>query len=424
MKIRKIDRYYYLIFISCMLDLNCFYLIDADRFNIFGVTYLDLVLFFHVAIIGITVLEKLKTRRFIIAIGSLLMIIPIFLAFTSAYAGTRTYGQSFLQGLVSQRQWLGCILMFFPIAQWLDDGRISKDGLIKVINYVSCILLAICIFQYIIGNTFVFTHSMANERYGESRYYFSTVYPILSAAFVFDTLSNREINISSKTFWKSALMLGASVFLCAVVTKGRANTTAFVGAILVCLIIGKTNSWKKILFLSGTVIGGVFFISSNIGQDVLTVLTGGKIETNTLSVRTAGREYYMAKVFSHMYSVIFGCGSPNIHSEMAQRISNPLWKTAGTARFYLADNGIFSEIYIFGLLGFIWFLIIYILSIKKALKIYKNSGKCSYLLFLLTDLMGCITLTPALFDVVIAMPLFLSLLNYEDKLYKLEEGEV
>lgn len=415
MKLRKKDKYYYLIFICCMLDLNCFYLIDTNRFNIVGISYLDLVLFVHIAIIGSIIFRTLALGKIEIRIRNILMIIPIFLVFTSAYAGTRSYGQSFLQGMVSQRQWLGCILMFFPILHWLEEGKISKERLISVINYVSGILLIVCITQYIVGNAFVFTYSMANERYGEARFYFSTVYPILSTGFAFDTLNNSDININNKNFWKSILMIGASIFLCAVVTKGRANTTAFIGAIFICLIISRTKSWKKILFLSVAIIGGVLFISSNMGNDVLTVLNGGKIETNTLSVRTAGREYYMAKVFSNVYSIICGCGSPNIHSKLAQSISNPLWKSAGTARFYLADNGIFSEIYIFGLLGLIWFVIVTVLCFKKALKIYRKNGKCSFLLFLLADLLGCLTLTPALFNVMIIMPLVFSLLDYEEK---------
>ena len=81
----------------------------------------------------------------------------------------------------------------------------------------------------------------------------------------------------------------------------------------------------------------------------------------------------------------------------------------------MADNGIFSEIYIFGLLGVIWFVVVTVLCLKKALKIYRKNGECSFLLFLLADLLGCLTLTPALFNVMIIMPLVFGLLDYEEK---------
>ena len=102
-----------------------------------------------------------------------------------------------------------------------------------------------------------------------------------------------------------------------------------------------------------------------------------------------------------------------MHSEQAQRISNPFWQNVGTARFHLADNGIFSEIYIFGFIGLLWFVFITLRCFKMAFAIYKVKGKCSYLLFMITDLLGCMTLIPAAFDVTIVMPIFIVALTEE-----------
>ena len=411
--LHKENRYYYLLFICCALDINCFYLVNANAIAFLGISYLDFVFLLHMSFFFVSICNRIKGKRFIIKKSDFLMIFPMVMIIGSAYAGTRSYGQSFLQGVVSQREWFGCIMMYFPLSDWLESGKINKQQIIKVIYQISAILLVISILQYFSSSVIKFTYSMENERYGDARFYFSTVYPILATGFAFDKIADNNVRANSKEFWKNVLIIVGTAFMCAVVTKGRMNTICFVIALLICVIINKTNDGKKLMFFCVSILAGFLFLSSKIGNDFIAVINGDTLQTNTLPVREAGRAYYLARVFSRGYSIVWGYGSPNLHSEMAQKISNPFWRDVGTARFHLADNGIFSEIYIFGFLGLLWFALLVLKCFKMVFVIYRIKGKCSYLFFMITDLLGCMTLIPAAFDVTIVMSIFIVVLTEE-----------
>lgn len=411
--LHKENRYYYLLLICCALDINVFYLVNADAVAILGISCLDLVFLLHAVLFCVSISNRVKSKGFVIRKSDLLMFFPIVMIIGSAYAGTRSYGQSFLQGIVSQREWFGCVMMFFPLSDWIEYGKINKSQIIKIVYQISAILLVVSIVQYFLSPVVKFTYSMQNERYGDARFYFSTVYPILATGFAFDKIVDNNVRANSKEFWKNVLIIVGSAFMCAVVTKGRMNTICFVIALLICLLINKASDGKKLMFFCVSILAGFLFLSSKISSDFMTVISGDTLQTNTLSVREAGRAYYLARVFSRGYSILWGYGSPNLHSEMAQRISNPFWQDVGTARFHLADNGIFSEIYIFGFIGLLWFIFLVFRCFKMAFAIYRAKGKCSYLLFMITDLLGCMTLIPAAFDVTIVMPIFLVVLTEE-----------
>lgn len=419
--LNKENRYYYLLLLCCALDINVFYLVNADAITILGVSYLDLVFLLHAVLFLMSISNRIKSKGFVIRKSDLLMFFPIVMIIGSAYAGTRSYGQSILQGIVSQREWFGCVMMFFPLSDWIEYGKIDKSKIIKIVYQISTILLVISIVQYFLSPIVKFTYSMQNERYGDARFYFSTAYPILATGFAFDKIADNNVRGNSKEFWKNVLIIVGSAFMCAVVTKGRMNTICFVIALLICLLINKASDGKKLMFFCVSILAGFLFLSSKIGSDFMTVINGDTLQTNTLSVREAGRAYYLARVFSRGYSILWGYGSPNLHSEVAQRISNPFWQDVGTARFHLADNGIFSEIYIFGFIGLLWFVFLVFRCFKMAFAIYREKGKCSYLLFMITDLLGCMTLIPAAFDVTIVMPIFLVVLTEEYRELNMEK---
>lgn len=416
---------YVLIFILIALDLDCFYLIDTNSINLFGVSYLDIVFLFHVAIFAVSFICDKGYILLHVNKWNVLMVMPIVLAVLSAYAGTITYAQPFILGFVSQREWLGCMLMFFPVSRWLDRKIVSLEG-VKNTIFLACIVM-LCVYglQYVVGDYFIFTYTMSSERYGEARYYFETAYLVLMAGIAIDNIVKKPANVKNRkyTMWQ-ALFIIAMFFTVAVIIKGRMLTISVAVTFLLCLLLLKMDRTKKIILCLGVLIVAIMFLSTDIASDAISTLQGTSVEYDTLSVRSAGREYYMQYWLSNKYSIFLGCGSPNLHWEVAQEITNPLWSTRGTARFFLVDNGIFGEIFIYGLCGLAWFLCSIALSLKTAIKVYRNTGKVGYFLFVLADLIACITLVPNQYGGIIVFPLYLAILRYEFVEVKNNTGEL
>ena len=413
-KVNKSRLTYALIFILIALDLDCFYLVDTNSINLLGVSYLDAVFLFHVAIFCVSFILDKGYVRLHVNKWNVLMVIPLVLAILSAYAGTITYAQPFILGFVSQREWLGCMLMFFPISRWIDRKIVSLEGVKKTVFFACAIMLCVYGLQYVVGDYFTFTHTMSSERYGEARYYFETAYLVLMAGLAIDNIVGKTVNVKNRKFITCQVIFVLAVFFTvAVITKGRMLTISVAVTFLFCLLLVKMNRTKKIILCLGVLIVTIMFLSTEIAADVISTLQGTSVENDTLSVRSAGREYYMNYWMNHKYSILFGCGSPNLHWEVAQEITNPLWSTRGTARFYLVDNGIFGELFIYGLCGLGWFFCSIGLILKTALKLYRYTGKVGYFLFVLADLIACITLVPNQYGGIIVFPLYLAMLRYE-----------
>lgn len=417
MKINQKSIYYIIIFIFCMLDLDCFYLVNSAEFSIFGVSYLDIVFLLHILFAVVIWIHsggflKLSTKKI-----NLLFYCTVILACISAVVGTQTYGQSWMAGFVSQRQWVGCMLMFLPISRLLKTKQIDISGLKKILAAVCIVLVLVCALQYVLSDVITFTHGAVNERYEDVRYRFELAYLILMSGFAMDSLFEFKRNM--KGFINVFIVLG-TLLMCMVITKGRMATISFIIAAVFCVTIRKTKKMSKIYTIGALLVAMLAFFSTEIGRDILDLVFGVNMENNTMLVRDAGRVYYIDLWTENIYTIIFGCGSPNVHSATAMAITNPLWHSSGEARFYLSDNGIIQGIYIYGVLGIVWFVALLGYSFKNATYVYKTTNKIGYIMFPLVDIIACITLVPNLFQGLIVMPIYLAMLQAEVRKLKME----
>ena len=400
-----------------MLDLDCFCLVNSAEASLFGVSYIDIVFILHILFVAVIWIcsgrfLKISTKKI-----NLFIYCTIVLACLSALMGTQTYAQSWLAGFVSQRQWFGCMLLFLPMSRLLETKQIDIYGLKKVLITVCVIFLFVCVLQYVLSDIITFTYGMVNERYEDVRYRFELAYLILMSGFAIDSLFEFKKN---KRGFIDAFVVFGTFLMCMLITKGRMATISFVIAVVFCVTIRRTKKTSKI-FTIGIVLVAIFaFFSTEIGNDIFNSLVGGELENNTMLVRNAGRAYYIKLWTENIYTIIFGCGSPNIHSTTAMAITNPLWQSTGEARFYLSDNGIFQGIYMYGILGIIWFVALMIYSLKNAIYVYKQTNKTGYIMFPIVDIVACITLVPKLFQGLIVMPIYLAMLQAEVKKLKME----
>lgn len=414
-RINKERLMYALIFVLIAADLKCFYLIDVYTFRILGASYDDLLFLLHVMLFAITFLYDNAHKYLKVDKWNVFMTVPIVLTFLSAYAGIRTYGQPFFLGLVTQRSWIGCVLVFFVISSWLKRKIITVKGIKKTL-FVACIaMLCIYVLQYVLGNFFIFTSVMTNERYGGIRFYFETAYLIIAAGFAIDNIIEAAGKKEKKKYILGQIFFIMMLFFtCAVINKGRMLTISVAAGFLFCVLLVKVNKTKKIILCFGVMIVAVFFLSTNIATDAINALQGVNVENDTLGVRNEGRIYYLQYWIDSIQSIIIGCGSPNYYNwQPAADIANPLWSAGGTARFYLVDNGIFGELFLYGLCGIAWFVGSIVISITAAIRVFKKKGKVGYFLLILADLLACITLVPNQFGNLIVFPLYLALLKFD-----------
>ena len=411
----KVNRYCIFLFILIFLELDCFYLIDRYTTYIFGLNYIDWLVVIRLTTVIFTILS-VQTK---ITKKLLLKFLPIgviILTITSAVAGNISYGQSFLNGIIAQREWLSCSLMFYPIFIWLKNKKFTIRQLIEMLLVISMLYISVCVLQYFLINKIVFLHTSVNQRYGGTRLRFSSFYPAIVVGFIIDGLFDKNYRIDT---FKNIFVLVGYLFLLAVITKGRMVTLAAIGGIGICMLLRRSSVTQKtfaIIVLLATI---VFLANSQIGRDALDVVFGSGTGTSadTISIRNLEQAYYIKKVTQNPITVVLGCGYPSTDA-IAQSISSP---TIGYWTYYTTDVGIVGNFFCYGLLGIIWFAILYIALLIKGYKIYKKSVRTCYLEFFIGDVLGCVSLWPLCYNFTIAFPIFFAMLEFEYEKIRMKE---
>lgn len=120
-KIHKIEKYYIILFISMMLDLGFFDLVNTSAINIVGIYYSDMVFLFCMSIVLWEIIKskfKLKNFKGLLVIGGLILT-----AMLSSYSAEVSYHQGLLSGIVAQREWLSWVLMIYPLYKWYQEKK-------------------------------------------------------------------------------------------------------------------------------------------------------------------------------------------------------------------------------------------------------------------------------------------------------------
>ena len=410
-KIHKIKKYYIVLFIAMIIDLGFFDLVNTSAINIMGIHYSDIIFLFCMSIILWEIVKSnFKLRKFkeLFLIGILMLT-----AMLSSYSAEISYHQGLLSGIFAQREWLSWILMLYAIYKWYDEKKITKDGLDTCVLCICRIYAIVCILQYFLYDYVRFTYTIVGDRYGSVRLYFNSAFFAYASGIILDKLFDEKFSLKKKIY--ALLELIIYLFIIAFITKGRMATIALLGSIALCVCLRKNMTLgKKMFFILIVLISIVVFSSTTMGQDIFATIIGDSADTDTLSVRTAGRAYYIAKTFSSVRTAIFGYGVPNIHNNFAMQIANPLWKVQGTARFYLDDVGIIGILFKYGLFGVGVLLSITFICLVKAYKIYSRTHKMVYLQFILMDIITWSSLTPTLFSTSILMMIIITSIFYMD----------
>ncbi|SHI82235.1 hypothetical protein [Parasporobacterium paucivorans] len=404
----KVNKYCLLLFLMIVLELDCFYLINRYTTYFLGVSYIDWLFLFRIGLVVYTFIN----HRSEFTTSTLLKALPfgaLLLMISSSIAGYLTYGQSIFSGILAQRDWISCMLLFYPIYIWIKRKKITVRQVVNTLVVFAVIYILICSVQYLLIDRVTFLYTNINQRYGGHRLRLSSCFLAIISGFLVDNLIGSYGKRKDKKIFLLVLM--GYFFLLAVVTKGRMATLAMVGSITICLLLRRASVSKKIVSIVVVLIGFFVVINSQIGMDALDIVfgSGTGLSADTISVRNVEKEYYLDMVTQSPMLLILGYGYPST-AEIAQSISSP---TIGYWTYYTTDVGLVGNLFCYGLLGILWFIILYRDIFVKGWRIHKQTTRTCYLQFFLIDIIGCFSLWPLCFNFSIALPILMAMLDYE-----------
>ena len=413
MKIKRNVYRYVLIFIIMCLELQCIYLLPAS-WTMFGLDCQGICIvieigcfLYHLVIRG----GKIYFGKFhwIIWMGLVLVI-------TSSLAGKISYGQSVLSGLMVQRARIANFLFFFTVYAWYKENKITISGIKKTIIAFAIICGAIYAVQFVLSNRVIFTYSTTNQkiRYGSVRFWFNTVYMVITSAMALDNIMTNK-----KAQWKDMVLLILPIFVTVAIIKSRVSFLSTTMAMLICFFIHKGSGYRKIFGIAVVIIGFIILSSTYIGQDLSNIVYNGVSQEDTFTVRNLGRSYYLLKTSEKAISIILGCGYASSSNNVALNMAYPYVFNSEygyNVMLYPQDNGIFGQFYFYGTLGVFWWLCVLITFTKYGLKAHKQTGKTLFLFFVVFEVGFSITSIPTLFGSKLIISLLIIMLTDECRL--------
>lgn len=349
---------------------NSLYIIPGIfRYSDLGI--LVSVIFFIWSYFGAINRKRVK-YAFSAYILTFLMIIVISSAMSNHF-----WGQSVFLGLRTQRTLITCLLLYFPVTHLLKTGRLSYKQFIRLLYIVATLELIVYTLQFFLADIASFTYIDTTEvRYNSARLRVPYLLPLILGIRCLSNVLTGKARTFQKAIWNIIYFLWAA-FLLVCICKHRAPSL-----ILVCTMGLAYIIWKKkltIKMLAGAAVSVILLLiilnSPLIKQmfsSTMQVLFYNSNEGNTLEIRELGQAYYLQKLTK---SPLFGFGRPNFNNKKA-------YKATGLEYgFYLSDNGVTGFMYIHGIVGVIWLVLLFLKVYKMSWGLYKKRISYTFILY-------------------------------------------
>lgn len=323
------------------------------------------------------------------------MLMPILLMITSSIMAHYSYNQPLWLGIRAQRTWVCAMLMYFPITKLYSRGELTEKTLLSMLDVVNIIYVLLVFLQYLVGDNILFLNVIANQRYGSIRLYVSLSFVSISYyVHLLNALRSNKIKFIDMFF------VVAMVILELAITKSRMAIVCFLAGTIFAILSIRFSTKKLILVLAIIIIAGIF-LSSNIGQDILSIAFNNTTGiNNTAEIREIGRKFFITQTFKNWQTTLFGCGFANI--DWPQTYIGIKYGE----NIFANDNGIFGLMFYYGLLFVIWLAYFYI-------RLLINSWKTNRALFclLIADIISIYSLAPMLYSANISFAIICVILN-------------
>ncbi len=302
-------------------------------------------------------------------------IVAFFLiSIVSSIAASYFFGQSIALSFLSKRKLLVCFLLYFTIVRLLKLGRIRYEQFINVLFVVVTFELTVYTLQFLLVNVVKFTYIDITEvRFDSARLRFPYLLPMILGL----KCMNEVMLGNAKKLRKVAAYIAYAAwtfYLLVFICKHRAPSLILACVLCMAYLLWKRNLTVKAM-LGLTVALILVLVASNsellyhVYNESLQVLFNSSTKGDTLSIRKLGQAYYLQRLTQ---SPIFGFGFP--HSEAAS------YGSGSRFRFYLGDNGIIGFMYIHGIIGVVWLILLFIKSFRMSWSLYQK--RISYLFLL------------------------------------------
>jgi len=297
--------------------------------------------------------------------------IILFTVIMGIYSTLQSYylhGQSLIQGILPQRFMIGGFFLYFILMKYINEKKYGMKNIEKIFLTIGYCELILYISQYFLINKIQFLQINYTMRLGEIRMNLGAIgVPYV----IFYSLNQL---FGEKKSWKSIVSIAMGLFYVVVIAKTRIALLAYIISIIGGFMMWKKGGKKKIVifFLLLTLI--VVLTQTELFSYLTDGLKGIDLSTQT---RQLGRAYYLKKILSHP---ILGCGYINTNNVAASRYAGIYSISTGIIAW--VDLGVYGLTFFFGIVGLVWFLVLYG---KLAMRSYKIgcTGKQTYWMYML-----------------------------------------
>lgn len=297
--------------------------------------------------------------------------IILFTVIMGIYSTLQSYylhGQSLIQGILPQRFMIGGFFLYFILMKYINEKKYGMKNIEKIFLTIGYCELILYISQYFLINKIQFLQINYTMRLGEIRMNLGAIgVPYV----IFYSLNQL---FGEKKSWKSIVSIAMGLFYVVVIAKTRIALLAYLISIIGGFMMWKKGGKKKIVifFLLLTLI--VVLTQTELFSYLTDGLKGIDLSTQT---RQLGRAYYLKKILSHP---ILGCGYINTNNVAASRYAGIYSISTGIIAW--VDLGVYGLTFFFGIVGLVWFLVLYG---KLAMRSYKIgcTGKQTYWMYML-----------------------------------------
>lgn len=281
----------------------------------------------------------------------------IIMALYSSVQAYFLYGQSIVHTFLLQRNIIASFLLYFILMWYINHKSYALNSLTKMIFFLGALELTIYITQYLLVNHVRFLQCNYNIRLNEVR---MNLDAIAVPFVIFYAVNN--IYKNKQATWKEIVALLAGLFYSFVMAKTRIVLVAYTLAFLAGYLLWEKGGKKKIIVLF-CLIAFVWYLTNT---ELFSLLIDGLNNLDpSAQTRTIGRELYMQHIMEHP---LFGCGYIFSGNALARAY-------AGIEQgIYWVDLGILGIAFMYGVIGVLWFALLYGKIIFQSFKMAKKGN--------------------------------------------------
>jgi len=328
--------------------------------------FLVLILLFLTGYIATTLVEKDRINKIMLYYIFLIVLVP----FYGAYRAGVVFGQPFIYGFLSEREWLLC-----GVGIWLYHALVARKYTLQTMEsafvfmaWASLILFSVLILTYDPGqmqDAYKESGMLQITKYRGLRFRFETYFITFGAIYYFVKYS-----IKNNPFDLTVLLLFLGYIL--FVVQGRTYVMAIAATYLVYYWLNHSSSKLTLTMIKYSLFLIVAFMAiqalmpdyiSQMGHlflQMLKIITGEVSDDASANARIIASRIVFDYFDAHPLSLWLGTGSVSHQWNDGYR--------SIFGYFYPSDIGVLGGLFVYGLVGFVFLFLVPLIILIKTLK--------------------------------------------------------